>query len=419
MIHVFIATSDIHINAKFRRQIGPDFSESLEEARAKVLQTAIEHVQYAKSLCSLVEFSAEDAGRTDLAYLTKVVEGVIEAGADVVNIPDTTGYCLPWEFVKIIAHLKANVRNIDQVIISVHCHDDLGLAVANSLSALNVGARQIECTINGIGERAGNCSLEEVAMALKTRANGFDDLEHNLDTTVIYPLSQLVSNLSGLAVQRNKAIVGKNAFAHEAGIHQHGVIKDRQTYEIMNPEDVGLNPNRIVLGRHSGKHGVRARLEQLGYHLTEDKFIEIFEIFSKIADKKKEVTDEELSAIVGDLFSENKNVYSLDHLQVISGTNIIPAATVRIRYSDQLLVGSAIGDGPVDAACKAISQAIGIDVCLKQYRIDAKAKGTDSVGEVLILVSENGNNFAGRGSSTDIVEASALAFIRAINRMKS
>ncbi len=419
MIHVFIATSDIHINAKFRQKIGGSFSESLSEAKERVLQIAVEHVQYAKSLCQAVEFSAEDASRTDLSYLARVVEAVITAGASVVNIPDTTGYCLPWEYFEIILYLKNNVKNIDRAIISVHCHDDLGLAVANSLSAIRSGARQIECTINGIGERAGNCSLEEIVMAIKTKPGGFDSVSHNIDTTFIYPISQLVSNLSGLEIQRNKAIVGKNAFAHEAGIHQHGVIIDRQTYEIMNPADIGLSPNRIILGRHSGKHGVRSRLQQLGYHLAEDQFSKVFEIFSKMADKKKEVSDEELSAIVGDLFFENQEIYTLDHLQVLGGTGIIPSATVRIKYGDEVLTASCSGDGPVDAACRAIQQAIGIEVNLKQYRIDAKATGTDSIGEVLILVSENGHNFAGRGSSTDIIEASALAFIRAINRMKS
>lgn len=419
MIHVFVATSDIHLNAKFRKKSGQDFSESMEDVRARILETAVDHVRYAKSLCNLVEFSAEDAGRTNLSYLTEVIEAVIEAGADVVNIPDTTGYCLPWEYAEIISYLKKNVKNIEQAIISVHCHDDLGLAVANSLSAIQVGARQIECTVNGIGERAGNCSLEEVVMAIKTRANGFGELSHNIDTTFIYPISQLVSNLSGLEIQRNKAIIGKNAFAHEAGIHQHGIIQDRQTYEIMNPEDIGLNPNRIILGRHSGKHGVRSRLEQLGYHLNKEQFDKVFEIFSKVADKKKEVSDEELSAIVGDLFFENKEIYTLDHLQVFSGTGIIPSATVRIKYGEEVFTAACSGDGPVDAACQAIQQAIGIKVNLKQYRIDAKSKGTDSIGEVLILISENGHNFAGRGSSTDIIEASALAFIRAINRMKS
>lgn len=419
MIHVFIATSDIHINAKFRHKIGDDFSESLESAKERVLEIAVDHVKYAKGLCSMVEFSAEDASRTNLPYLARVVEAVISAGADVVNIPDTTGYCLPWEYSEIILYLKNNVKNIDRAIISVHCHDDLGLAVANSLSAIRSGARQIECTINGIGERAGNCSLEEIVMAIKTKPSSFEGVSHNIDTTFIYPISQLVSNLSGLEVQRNKAIVGKNAFAHEAGIHQHGVIVDRQTYEIMNPEDIGLNPNRIILGRHSGKHGVRSRLEQLGYHLAKEQFSQVFELFGKVADKKKEVSDEELSSIVGDLFFENKEIYTLDHLQVFSGTGVISSATVRIKYGEEVFTASCSGDGPVDAAYRAIQQATGIEVNLKQYRIDAKATGTDSIGEVLVLISENGHNFAGRGSSTDIIEASALAFIRAINRMKS
>lgn len=415
MIHTFIATSDIHLNAKFRKSE----VETLEAIRNRVLHRAVNAVRYAKKLCSRVEFSAEDAGRTDLAYLVSVVEAVIEAGVDIVNIPDTTGYCMPWEFADIIDYLVNNVKNIDQVILSVHCHNDLGLATANSLAAICAGARQVECTINGIGERAGNCSLEEVVMVMKTRPETMGNLTNSIDTSMIYPVSRLVSSLSGLIVQRNKAIVGRNAFAHEAGIHQHGMIKDKATYEIMSPEDIGLNPNRIILGRHSGKHGVLARLKQLGYHLDEEKFNEVFSMFREVADKKKEVSDDELAAMVGDLLFETTETYVLSCLQVLSGTNVIPSATVEIKFGDKTLAASCHGDGPVDAAYKAIREAIGIRVNLKQYRIDAKANGTDAMGEVLVLVtSDGGETFAGRGSSTDIIEASVLAFIKAINRMQ-
>lgn len=424
-IHTFIATSDIHINAKFRRaesleqrQAG-NFTETLEDARKRVLGKAIEAVSYAKTLCSDVEFSAEDAGRTDKEYLARVVHGVIEAGATTVNIPDTTGYCLPEEFYELISYLFGCVENIDQAVISVHCHNDLGLAVANSIAAVRAGARQVECTINGIGERAGNASLEEVAMILKVRSDLLNGANHSLDTKVLTPISRLVSNLTGLAVQRNKAVVGANAFAHEAGIHQHGVLNDRNTYEIMKAEDVGLDPKRIVLGRHSGKHGVSARLQQLGYTLDEAEFSRVFTAFSAVADRKKEVTDEELAAIVGDQVGATVDDYFiLDHMQTLSGTGIIPSAAVRIKVGgSNLVTASANGDGPVDATYKAIQEALGIKVNLSQFRIDAKATGTEAMGEVLVVIKDNGNTFVGRATSTDIIEASALAFIRGLNRM--
>jgi 2-isopropylmalate synthase len=372
-------------------------------------------VKYAKSLCDDVEYSAEDAGRTDLVYLAEIIQTAIEAGANVVNIPDTTGYTFPTEFGNKIKYLKENVPNINDAQISVHCHNDLGLAVANSIASLENGARQIECTVNGIGERAGNASLEEIVMALKVR----HDLLHfdtDINTREIYNTSKLVSGFTGILVQRNKAIVGENAFAHESGIHQDGMLKNRETYEIMTPELVGYPNTKIVLGRHSGRHGLKARLNQLGYELTDDLLSEIYERFTRLADKKKEVFDDDLRILMGDTI-ENKNEYfNLEHLQITSGSKSIPSAVIKIRIEDEVIQESSTGDGPIDAVFNAIERALKIKSEVESYNVRSVTSGRQALGEVLVRIRSNGRSFTGRGVSTDIIEASALAYLHALNK---
>jgi len=375
-------------------------------------------VQYARTLCNDVEFSAEDAGRTDIGYLAEIIEAAIEAGATTVNIPDTTGYTLPEEYAGKIAELKKRVKNINQAIISVHCHNDLGLAVANSIAALQSGARQVECTINGIGERAGNASLEEIVIALKVRQEtlGFTT---NINTKEIYNTSKMVSGFTGLVVQPNKAIVGDNAFAHEAGIHQDGMLKDRNTYEIMTPEIVGVPQSKIVLGRHSGRHGLKSRLEELGYTLTEMELDKIYKLFTELADKKKEVYDNDLRILMGDEVFKENNYYDLDYLQVHIGTQTVPTATVKIRSNDEINRESATGDGPVDAVFNAIDRALDTKYKIESYQVRSVTSGRQALGEVLLRLRKNGKSFNGRGVSTDIIEASAKAYIQAINQQVS
>jgi 2-isopropylmalate synthase len=409
-IHVFCATSAIHRQYKLKR------------AEEEIIKLSVEGVKQAKSHVKDVEFSPEDASRTELPFLADVVEAVIDAGATTVNIPDTVGYSTPIHFTRIIEHLFSTVKNIDQAIISVHCHNDLGLAVANSLAAIQAGARQIECTINGLGERAGNASLEEVVMALKTRADVFK-AQTRINTKRIYPVSRLVSSLTGLHVQRNKAIVGENAFAHEAGIHQHGVLANRETYEIMNPEDVGISSSRLVLGKHSGRHAFRQRLLELGYELDESMLNRIFEQFKTLADRKKEVFDEDLEALVGEALeeAENAHTWELVSLQTTGGTGVIPTATVKLRHlsEDRHVTGAAIGDGPIDAAFTCIMQLASLDVDLRDYDLRAVTGGRDAQGEVHLELEANGKVYRGRGRSTDIIEASALAYVNAVNRVLS
>lgn len=406
-IHTFIATSDIHLKHKLRME------------RDQVIEAAVAAVKYAKKYTSDVEFSAEDAFRSDLEFLCRVIEAAIAAGATTVNIPDTVGYATPSEFGGFIREIGERVPNIDKAVISVHCHNDLGLAVANSLAAVANGAQQVECTVNGIGERAGNASLEELVMALYTRKPFFNKTT-DIKTDEIYRTSRLVSNLTGMRIQPNKAIVGKNAFAHESGIHQDGVLKERSTYEIMNPELIGLNINNIVLGKHSGRHAIKDRMIELGYHLSGEEIEKTFVKFKELADKKREIKDEDLIAIVENEVLTVPETYLLEYLHISSGTSVIPTATIRLNRSGEMLEEAACGDGPVDAIYKAIDKITGITCTLQLYNLQAVTGGKDALGEVTVKILPNGGNtktFLGRGVSTDILEASTKAYLNAVNKV--
>ncbi|NTW56601.1 MAG: 2-isopropylmalate synthase [Chlorobiaceae bacterium] len=409
-IHTFISTSDIHILGKF----GSDrYGTNLREKRQNVLRMAVDAVKFARTFTQDVEFSAEDAGRTEPGYLAEIIAAVIEAGAKTVNIPDTTGYTWPSEFGGKIARLITDVPNIGDAVVSVHCHNDLGLAVANSLSAVENGARQIECTVNGIGERAGNASLEEIVMALKVRA----DLHHfqtGIVTEEIYNTSRMVSAFTGIVIQPNKAVVGDNAFAHESGIHQDGMLKSRETYEVMTPQSVGVPETSIVLGRHSGKHGLQARLLALGYKLGDQELETVYRRFVDIADKKKEVYDDDLRVLMGDELGRPGGTYELDYMHINSGTASIPTATVRIREENQLYEESATGDGPVDACFRAIERALGIESMVSTYTVRSTTAGRQALGEALVRIRDGNISFNGRGVSTDIIEASAKAYLQAL-----
>lgn len=411
-IHTFSSTSDYHILGKF----GDDrYGKTLADKRETIIKMSYDMVKYAKTFVDDVEFSAEDAGRTDLNYLVEVIEAAIEAGATTINIPDTTGYTMPKEFGEKIAYLKKKVKNINNTIISVHCHNDLGLAVANSISGIENGARQIECTINGIGERAGNASLEEIVMALKVRKDIFD-IESKINTREIMNTSKLVSGYTGIIIQPNKAIVGENAFAHESGIHQDGMLKNRETYEIMTPETVGLQKTKIVLGRHSGRHGLKARLEELGYSLEGDELKKIYKAFTKLADKKKEVYDDDLRILMGDSKNRNNAIFTLEYMHVFGGSSTIPTATVRIKTDDEIIEDSATGDGPVDALFNAIDRALDKKPTVESYRVRSVTAGRKALGEVAVRIRKDGRSYTGIGVSTDIIEASGKAYIQAINK---
>jgi 2-isopropylmalate synthase len=362
-----------------------------------------------------VEFSAEDASRSDLDFLAQVTEKVIQAGATVVNLPDTVGYGVPDEFGKFIEAVMNRVPNIDKTIISVHCHDDLGMAVANSLAGILHGARQVECAVNGIGERAGNASLEEIIMALYTR-KAFYDKEINVNYSEIYRTSRLVSSLSGMPIQPNKAIVGKNAFAHESGIHQDGMLKDRSTYEIMSPELVGLTQSNLVLGKHSGRHAFKERMEELGFSLKKEELDRAFLSFKDIADKKKEVTNDDLEALIKDQVWAVPERFSLSYLHISSGTSIVPTATVKLAIENMVCEAAATGDGPVDAACHAVDKITDIYGKMHEYKLNAVSSGKDALGEVISRIEINGKIYNGRGLSTDIIEASVKSYINAINK---
>ncbi|MDR0956465.1 MAG: 2-isopropylmalate synthase [Endomicrobium sp.] len=412
-IHIFLATSDLHIEKK------------LQKTRAQVLDMAIKAVRYGKSLCKDIEFSAEDAGRSDIDFLCKVVEGVIDAGANSVNIPDTVGYMTPIEFGERIAEIKKRTPNINKATISVHCHNDLGLAVANSLSAIENGARQIECTINGIGERAGNASLEEVAMVLKVRDNYYN-VQHSIKTKELYNTSKLVSRLTGISVQINKAIVGANAFAHESGIHQDGVLKARETYEIISPTDVGIPENLLVLGKHSGRHAFFKRVKDLGYKLNAKESEFLFEKFKVLADKKKSIFDEDIIALIDEDRNSDKETFVLNYLSATSGMGTIPTATVKILKNESdkttnslIFQEAACGSGPVDAVYKAIDRIIDMNIKLAEFSLKAISSGEDAMGEVFLKIKYKGMIYSGKGASTDIVEASAKAYMQAINKAKS
>lgn len=413
-IHTFSSTSDYHIYGKF----GSDkYGKTLAEKRKTVLDMTYNAVIFAKTFTPDVEFSAEDAGRTDIGYLAEVVQSAIDAGATTINIPDTTGYTIPNEFAAKITELKRRVNFGNDVIISVHCHNDLGLAVANSLAAVESGARQVECTINGIGERAGNASLEEIVMALNVRKDLLNYYT-GINTKEIYNTSRMVSSFTGLIVQRNKAIVGENAFSHESGIHQDGVLKSRETYEIMTPEAVGVPTNKIVLGRHSGKHGLKVRLEELGYVLDKESLEEVYKVFTELADKKKEVFDEDLRTIMGEQLNAESGELVLDYLQVSSGSNAIPIAVVRIREGEEYYEDSSTGDGPIAAVFNAINRALDIDINIDSYNVRSITAGKQAMGEVLVRIKVNNKYFNGRGVSTDIIEASAKAYLSALENKK-
>jgi 2-isopropylmalate synthase len=402
-IHTFIATSDIHLKYK------------LKKTREEVLEEARQAVLYSKSLCPDVEFSAEDSTRSDLSYLCQIVEAVIEAGATVVNIPDTVGYTFPTEYAERIQHLRAHVPNIERAILSVHCHNDLGLAVANSLIAIQNGVRQVECTINGIGERAGNASLEEIAMTLHTRKDLFG-IETGINTEEIYPSSSMLTNLTGMRVQANKAIVGRNAFAHEAGIHQDGVIKEKLTYEIMRPETVGIKESKLVLGKHSGRHALMRRYQELGFELSSAELDKAYALLMKVADKKKEIFDEDLIVTVRHALRVAPSVFKLKHVQSTAGTQIIPTATVILEKEGVLIKESATGDGPVDAVLNAIDRITGLKGKLIEYTVHNITGGRDSVGEVFMKVDFGKVTFIGKAASLDIVDASARAYADAVNK---
>jgi len=403
-LHTFIATSDIHLKYK------------LKMTEEEVLERAVAMVKYAKKYCEDVEFSAEDATRTRPEFLYRIFEAVIDAGATVINVPDTVGYVTPKEFGGIIRGIRENVSNIDKVDISVHCHNDLGLAVANTLAAMENGAVQLECTINGLGERAGNASLEEIIMGINTRKDYYNNVSHNIDTTQIYRTSKLVSGLTGINVQPNKAIVGANAFAHESGIHQHGVLSERSTYEIMTPESIGLSQNRMVLGKLSGRHAFEERLKELGYSLSPEEIQSAFEKFKDLADKKKVVLDRDIEALVEEKVSRVSEVFELDSFQVSSGNKLVSTAMVSLKKDDKMIVEAATGDGPIDAAFNSIERAVGFTMTLEAYNLKAVTEGKDALGEVTVRVSKDGKTFIGRGVSMDIIEASVKAYLNAINR---
>ncbi len=404
-LHVFIATSPIHREFK----LGLD--------RDEVLRRAVEGVRVARALCADVEFSAEDAARTELDYLAEVVAAVIEAGATTVNIPDTVGYTVPEEFAERIAYLREHVHNIERAVLSVHCHDDLGLAVANSLAAVRAGARQVECTINGIGERAGNCALEEVVMAVRTRADQLP-VHTGLDTRRLAATSRLVAAVTGVGVPRNKAVVGENAFAHEAGIHQHGMLRNQQTYEIMRPEDVGLGGSRMVLGKHSGRHAFRSRVEELGLALDETELDRAFLAFKSLADRKKEVFDADIEALVLRSDEAGAGPWRLAALRTRSGEGAHATAEAELAHADgRSCHESGAGDGPVEAAFHAIERATGINAELQSFDIRNVTVGEDAQGEAVVTVAHGGRVWQGKGFDTDIIKASALAFLQAINRI--
>ena len=404
-IHVFLSASDIHLMYQ------------LKKSREQILQAARDMVARAKQYTGDIEFSPMDASRTEPEYVYQIVTAVIDAGATTVNIPDTVGYAIPGEFGSLIEGIFQNVSNISQAVISVHCHNDLGLAVANSLEAVRRGARQVECTVNGIGERAGNASLEEVVMAIKTRGDFFN-LSTGINTEQIYRSSRLVSEMTGFLVQPNKAIIGANAFSHESGIHQDGVIKMPITYEIMDPKTVGIPASSLVLGKLSGRHAFRERLAELGYSLSDEDLNHAFIAFKELADKKKEVTDRDIEFVIAQELRTASEAYHLDRVQVSCGDEGIPTASVRLIGPDgQVLADAALGAGPVDAVYKAINRLVGVSNLLTEFSVKSVTGGIDAIGEVLIRIESDGVTYTGRGGDTDIIVASAKAYMNALNRL--
>lgn len=405
-IHTFIATSDIHMKHK------------LKKSREEVVELAREAVRFARNLCDDVEFSAEDALRSDPDFLYQIIDAVIKEGAGTINLPDTVGYIMPDEIYALFSGIKNNVANIDKVVLSTHNHDDLGMGVANSLAAIRAGADQVECTINGIGERAGNSALEEICMAINVRKDFYKDIETTINTTEIYKTSRMITSITGVDVQPNKAVVGKNAFAHESGIHQDGVLKERTTYEIMTAESVGIMKNSLVLGKHSGRAAFKTRLAEIGYNLDNEHLEKAFSAFKDLADKKKEIFDEDLEAIILGKLSDAKKYYELDYVGFNSGSSLIATATLRLKKDDgTILTDSSTGEGPVDAAFKAVERISGCDGRLKNYKINAVTQGKDAQGEVTVIAefASSGIEVLGKGYSTDVLIASVEAYINALN----
>lgn len=404
-IHTFISTSDIHLTHQLRK------------SREEVLDMAVTAVKRAKSYTDDVEFSAMDATRSDRDYLCQILTAAIDAGATTLNIPDTVGYTIPDEFAELIRYIRANVSNIEKAIISVHCHNDLGLATANATAAVLNGARQVECTINGIGERAGNTSLEELAMILYTRKD-YTHLETQIVTEEIFNTSKLLTRITGVAVQPNKAIVGSNAFAHESGIHTDGLLKDKITYEIMTPESVGVTKSSLVLGKHSGRHAMKDELRKRGYELSEDDLNKVFTRFKELADKKKDLYEEDLETIVAEIVLRAPDTYKLINLNVVSGSFAIPTATVQMEVDGEVIKDVGMGDGPVDAAFKTIAKITSTKSKLLKYSVDSISGGTDAQGVVTVRLEENFQEIVGRGAHNDIIMASVLAYINALNRLE-
>jgi 2-isopropylmalate synthase len=406
-IHIFLATSKIHMKFK------------LKKAEDEILRLAVESVKYARKFSDNVEFSPEDASRTEKEFLYRVVEAVIKAGAGTVNIPDTVGYAQPFEFGRLIKGIRDNVPNINKAVISVHCHNDLGLSVANSLEAVRNGARQVECTVNGLGERAGNASLEEIVMAIDTRKDVFAGISSGIDKKNIFKTSRLVSRLTGFVIAPNKAIVGGNAFRHESGIHQDGMLKERTTYEIINPADIGFEVEGIVLGKHSGRHAFNERMKSLGFRLSEEELNKAFQSFKVLADKKKDIFDDDLRAIIEEEIKVAEPVWKLQGFEVYSGTAITPSAIVTLRKKGKMLQGTSEGDGPVDACFKAIAKVTGTKGRLEDFRLEAITSGKDALGHANLKLIVKGVTKAGSGSSTDIIEAAIKAYLDSINKMEA
>ena len=404
-IHTFIATSELHM--KYKLAMESD----------QVLEQAVKSVKLAASFTDNVEFSAEDGSRSDPDFLCKVFEAVIEAGATTVNLPDTVGYAIPEEYGDLIKYVMENTPNIDKAVLSVHCHNDLGLATSNTLSAIKAGARQVEVTINGIGERAGNTSLEEVVMSLNTRPNFFPQTT-SIDTKRIYPTSRLVSMITGILVQPNRAIVGANAFAHEAGIHQDGILKNPMTYEIMKPESIGLSKNNLVLGKHSGRHALNSHIQEMGYDLSKEELDTVFQKFKTLADKKKSIQDEDIEALINEGVLRSSEIFSLEYIHVLSGNTVFPTASVQLNINGRPVQGATEGSGPIDAVYNIISKLTGTKSELLRFTISALTEGTDAQGEVTVRLQEDGIVALGKGADPDIITASALAYINGLNRLE-
>ena len=404
-IHTFIATSELHMKYKLAME------------KEQVLEQAVKSVKLAASYTDTVEFSAEDGSRSDPSFLCKVFEAVIDAGATTINLPDTVGYAIPEEYSALVKYVMENTPNMDRAILSVHCHNDLGLATSNTLAAIKAGARQVEVTINGIGERAGNTSLEEVVMALKTRPNFFPQTT-SIDTTRIYPTSRLVSMITGILVQPNRAIVGANAFAHEAGIHQDGVLKNPMTYEIMKPETIGLTKNNLVLGKHSGRHALNSHIREMGYDLSKEELDTVFQKFKRLADKKKSIQDEDIEALINEGILRSSEVFCLEYIHVLSGNTVFPTASVQLNINGRPVQGATDGNGPIDAVYNIISKLTGTKSELLRFTISALTEGTDAQGEVTVRLQEDGIVALGKGADPDIITASALAYINGLNRLE-